>query len=83
MEEEGLWRRSRTLQSMNWLGGGDKRSMDMGGESGNGWGGWQRRCLSPYLKVMGANAYNIEHIWMVDVIPDSSVPIAMTEINAV
>ena len=33
-------------------------------------------------QVRGAYAYNIEHILMVDIIPDSSVAKAMTEINA-
>lgn len=31
---------------------------------------------------MGAYGYNIEHILMVDIIPDSSVRKAMNEINA-
>lgn len=31
---------------------------------------------------MGAYGYNIEHILMVDVIPDASVRKAMNEINA-
>ncbi|XP_042513074.1 hypersensitive-induced response protein 4 [Macadamia integrifolia] len=33
-------------------------------------------------KVMGAYGYNIEHILMVDIIPDTSVRKAMNEINA-
>ncbi|KAL3341954.1 hypothetical protein AABB24_026128 [Solanum stoloniferum] len=33
-------------------------------------------------KVMGAYGYNIEHILMVDIIPDASVRRAMNEINA-
>lgn len=33
-------------------------------------------------QVMGAYGYNIEHILMVDIIPDPSVRKAMNEINA-
>lgn len=33
-------------------------------------------------QVMGAYGYNIEHILMVDIIPDSHVRMAMNEINA-
>ena len=33
-------------------------------------------------QVMGAYGYNIEHILMVDIIPDASVRKAMNEINA-
>ncbi|KAH0747631.1 hypothetical protein AABB24_019130 [Solanum stoloniferum] len=38
--------------------------------------------LEELEKVMGAYGYNIEHILMVDIIPDSSVRKAMNEINA-
>ncbi|XP_054786948.1 protein PPLZ12 [Prosopis cineraria] len=38
--------------------------------------------LEELEKVMGAYGYNIEHILMVDIIPDTSVRIAMNEINA-
>ncbi|XP_049379663.1 hypersensitive-induced response protein 4 [Solanum stenotomum] len=38
--------------------------------------------LEELEKVMGAYGYNIEHILMVDIIPDSSVRNAMNEINA-
>lgn len=34
------------------------------------------------FQVMGAYGYSIEHILMVDIIPDSSVRRAMNEINA-
>ncbi|KAL0299434.1 UNVERIFIED_CONTAM: Hypersensitive-induced response protein 4 [Sesamum radiatum] len=39
--------------------------------------------LEELEKVMGAYGYNIEHILMVDIIPDPSVRKAMNEINAV
>ncbi|KAL0400844.1 UNVERIFIED_CONTAM: Hypersensitive-induced response protein 4 [Sesamum latifolium] len=38
--------------------------------------------LEELEKVMGAYGYNIEHILMVDIIPDPSVRKAMNEINA-
>lgn len=38
--------------------------------------------LEELEKVMGAYGYNIEHILMVDIIPDPSVRTAMNEINA-
>ncbi|KAL8126265.1 hypothetical protein AgCh_013523 [Apium graveolens] len=38
--------------------------------------------LEELEKVMGEYGYNIEHILMVDIIPDSSVRTAMNEINA-
>ncbi|KAG2311117.1 hypothetical protein Bca52824_022674 [Brassica carinata] len=38
--------------------------------------------LEELEKVMGAYGYSIEHILMVDIIPDSSVRKAMNEINA-
>lgn len=38
--------------------------------------------VSIVCQVMGAYGYNIEHILMVDIIPDSSVRRAMNEINA-
>ncbi|KAL5570011.1 hypothetical protein UlMin_026586 [Ulmus minor] len=38
--------------------------------------------LEELEKVMGAYGYNIEHILMVDIIPDSHVRVAMNEINA-
>ncbi|KAJ8552767.1 hypothetical protein K7X08_020160 [Anisodus acutangulus] len=38
--------------------------------------------LEELEKVMGAYGYNIEHILMVDIIPDASVRRAMNEINA-
>ncbi|RVW22567.1 Hypersensitive-induced response protein 4 [Vitis vinifera] len=38
--------------------------------------------LEELEKVMGAYGYNIEHILMVDIIPDASVRKAMNEINA-
>ncbi|EXB55472.1 Hypersensitive-induced response protein 4 [Morus notabilis] len=38
--------------------------------------------LEELEKVMGAYGYNIEHILMVDIIPDSHVRMAMNEINA-
>ncbi|CAI9762365.1 unnamed protein product [Fraxinus pennsylvanica] len=38
--------------------------------------------LEELEKVMGAYGYNIEHILMVDIVPDPSVRIAMNEINA-
>ncbi|GFP88295.1 hypersensitive-induced response protein 4 [Phtheirospermum japonicum] len=38
--------------------------------------------LAELEKVMGAYGYNIEHILMVDIIPDPSVRKAMNEINA-
>ncbi|XP_073141984.1 protein PPLZ12 [Henckelia pumila] len=38
--------------------------------------------LEELEKVMGAYGYNIEHILMVDIIPDTSVRKAMNEINA-
>ncbi|KAF8379311.1 hypothetical protein HHK36_028744 [Tetracentron sinense] len=39
--------------------------------------------LEELEKVMGAYGYNIEHILMVDIIPDAAVRKAMNEINAV
>lgn len=39
-------------------------------------------CQSYVDQVMGAYGYNIEHILMVDIIPDPSVRKAMNEINA-
>ncbi|KAL3341953.1 hypothetical protein AABB24_026128 [Solanum stoloniferum] len=42
----------------------------------------QSRFRLMYLMVMGAYGYNIEHILMVDIIPDASVRRAMNEINA-
>ncbi|NP_001311788.1 protein PPLZ12 [Capsicum annuum] len=41
-----------------------------------------RAVLEELEKVMGAYGYNIEHILMVDIIPDASVRRAMNEINA-
>lgn len=35
-----------------------------------------------FLQVMGAYGYSIEHILMVDILPDPSVRKAMNEINA-
>ncbi|KAF7813312.1 hypersensitive-induced response protein 4-like [Senna tora] len=38
--------------------------------------------LEELEKVMGAYGYSIEHILMVDIVPDASVRLAMNEINA-